>query len=63
MKDYDPCKYCGDRVCCRGLCIEKKNFLDFIEGDSSRCRIQREVHRKIVVSYNKNGIRREEFVR
>lgn len=63
MKNYDPFKYCGDRVCCHGMCADKRNFLDFLEGESRKCRVPREVHRRVLISVNKNGIRREEFVR
>lgn len=56
----DPCNYCGDRICCRAMCSQKKKYLDYIEGETDKF-IIKQPRKKMVVTTNKNGIRREEF--
>lgn len=58
----DPCILCGDRYCCRGLCITKKKWWDNLEDHDHDLyvpgkRIGRKKSKKVDV--NKNGIRRE----
>lgn len=58
----DPCKICADHFCCRQMCIEKKRYLDYVEGERSTYRVPAtNQHRKRIVTVNKNGIRREEY--
>jgi len=58
----NPCKVCVDHFCCRQMCIDKKRYLDFLEGERSTYRVPTISHRKKVVTVNKNGIRREEYI-
>lgn len=58
----DPCRYCADRICCRSMCRQKKKYLDFIEGVADRYVTRQTFNiKKVVVTVNKNGIRREEY--
>lgn len=56
----DPCKYCGDHYCCRAMCKSKKDYLDFMEGYTNKYKVKKQ--RKKVITINKNGIWREEYV-
>lgn len=47
----DICILCGDRVCCRGMCKE------FMKAADKKDRPRRKV-----VTYNKNGIRKEQYI-
>ena len=53
----DPCILCGDRCCCRGLCVEKKKWWDYDQD----LHIVGKRHKKPTktIDTNKNGIRRE----
>lgn len=62
MSNYDPCYLCGDRVCCRQMCRAKKDYLDFQEGKTSRFVVKNaRKGKKLIITVNKNGIRREEY--
>lgn len=45
------CKLCGDRTCCHGICADFMKYAD-----------KKDKPRKKVITYNKNGIRKEEYI-
>ena len=59
----NPCFYCCDRICCRQMCRAKKDYLDFQEGTVNRIKLsQPRSSKNPIVTVNKNGIRREEYI-
>lgn len=63
----NPCKLCGDRVCCVQMCGAKKRYIEET-GDKRygyyeeyQAEYKRIPARKKIVTINKNGIRREEY--
>ena len=57
----DPCKTCADHFCCRSMCRNKKNYLDYIEGEVENYKVKPISNKRVVITTNKNGIRREEY--
>lgn len=74
----DPCRFCGDRVCCMQMCRAKKYYLDYMESGHEddleiikRCgtcipitieNVNNYIECEKRITLNKNGIKRIEYI-